>query len=596
MILISFIVLVVFAGYSSHQFYKTAQALDKQGFNSPPELALQIKSTIIFGSIFIIVCTLLILFLIYNHIKIKRRLILRDSEEGHIGDLLKKSERHLQAILDGSHDGIISIDNHGVIESFSLGASKTFGYDSCEVIGKDISVIILDEEKNQHKTYLKKASLTGIKYLHRSRQLYGRHKSGAPIPLEVTLNSYEENNKKKYVGVVRDISHLAVERNNLVTALQDAELASEAKNRLLSSASHELRTPLNAILGFSEILSKDNKIISDDDHFSYVQDIYSSAKLLLQLVNDVLDYAKIDSKKMKLIIDKVEVREVLQECLRMHSAAISEHKLKLKLCCKDSLWAYADRVRLKQVIINIISNAIKFNKERGLVTVDVSIENKQYVIISIADTGMGISENRITDLFEPFSRLHDLNIHIDGSGIGLSLSKNLIEKMNGEISYQNNPLGGSIFYIKIPLAKNPIIEIPIKQSLRKIEWGHLDVLYIEDNNVNIRLMERMLSRIGVNVNAVQSAELAYQYLESHKPNIILMDINLPGDCGHTAAKKILAMSDFTHTPILAVSASIDEMNDARDIFFDVIGKPFKSEELYLALQKASDSAIQKQNA
>lgn len=544
--------------------------------------------------VFVLVCIVLATFtnalFAVNYAHIKNKLRIKSNKLELLLKQMSENESHLQAVFDGSYDGIISIDSDGKIDEFSLGAVKIFGYESKDIVGKNINTIILDEEKDEHDQYIKKASLKGKKLIRRPRQLYGKHKSGHAIPVEVSLNKYEKCGQQKYVGVVRDVSDLSIERNNLVSALEKAELASEAKNRLLSSASHELRTPLNAITGFSEILLKDNDLLSSQDRLEHLKDIYESAGLLLRLVNDVLDYAKLDSDNLDLNLEKIHLKEVLQYCLRINSVAIEKKCLKLTLQCSDSLWVIADENRLKQVFLNVVSNAIKYNHKSGSIDIVADVADPGFVSVEVADSGVGINPSKAPLLFEPFSRLHDLSLNIDGSGIGLALSKNIIIKMGGDIFYRSNGSSGSVFSIVIPATTSEKIQDVSPEKVDCFLNGDLQILYVEDNPVNVRLMEKMLARINIGVDSVTSAEAAYSYLADKVPGVILMDINLPGDSGLVAAKKIHAMPGFLDIPILAVSASVDDIKRCTVDFVDVIAKPFNSEDLYQKLIRCAENS------
>ena len=537
-----------------------------------------------------VVALILSILLIRTYSGLKKRLAKRSYELEHLTRLLKKSERHLQAVLDGTYDGIISIDQQGRIENFNAGASAMFGYDRNEVLGKNIDIIIPDDEKYQHREVIKGAGLEGKKVIRRARQLYGQHKKGGLIPVEVTLNKIMSDDQVKYVGVIRDVSDLTLERNNLVTALAEAESANEAKNRLLSSASHELRTPLNAILGFSEILITDSESINTKQRAEHLQDIHRSAELLLLLVNDVLDFAKLDSGLVSLDLKPVRFSTLLQECLRMTQVEIDKKQIHCSVECEESGLVLADYLRLQQVLLNLLSNACKYNIDGGSIRVVAKSREPGRYCIDVIDSGIGIVADKLPDLFQPFSRLHDLRLPIEGSGIGLSLCKNLIESMGGTIEYHPNPIGGSVFTVCMPLAKKEQLECYQDQTILPVPVARsrCRILYVEDNVVNIRLMKAMLSRLDIDMDSVTSGEAALDYLQAQQPDIILMDINLPGLSGRETAERIRSNHMLDKVPMIAVSASIlDSLGPSDELFFDCIGKPFRAERIRSVIEQAS---------
>jgi len=507
----------------------------------------------------------------------------------YVQRLLKRSERHLQAIVDGTYDGIISINSDGIIDSFNAAAATMFGYSQSEVIGENIDVIIPDEEKLEHRKYVRNAGLTGKKVISVRRQLYGRHKNGALIPVEVTINRVLCDDRVIYVGVIRDVSELTTERNNLVTALLRAESASQSKDRLLSSASHELRTPLNAILGFSQILIADHDTVSVEQRVEFLEDIYSSAKLLQLLVNDVLDYAEIDGDHVELELEPVRFDVLMKECVRIIQPEFRKKNLRYSGACIGERWVLADSLRLQQVMLNLLSNACKYNVDGGSISVVAESRGEGHYCIDIIDSGIGIREDKLPSLFQPFSRLHDLRLPIEGSGIGLSLCKNLVELMAGTIQYKKNSAAGSTFTVCLPLTdKFPVDGEDWSSSNEKGKPNsHCRVLYVEDNAVNIRLMEAVMKRSNMHLDSVTSAESALDFLCLQRPDIILMDINLPGMSGREATRKIQNIPGYSDIPIVAVSASPVE-SDARskNLFFDFVSKPFRTEQIQSVMERA----------
>ncbi len=546
-----------------------------------PSLPAELYQLVLSLSFSLIV--LLVAFFLFFYARMKKALSQSENKFNKVTCLLNKSERHLQAVLDGTYDGIICIDQTGLITDFNQGAKNILGYSSAEAVGEHINLIIPDNEKAEHSRFVANADVSKKKVVGKARQLYGRHKDGSLVPVEVTLNRVVEEGRNKFVGVIRDVSELTIERNNLVDALSSAQQANDAKTRLLSLASHELRTPLNAIMGFSELLISDNESVSRKQRLAYLRDIHSSAELLLMLVNDVLDYAKLDSGRMTLEFKAVDLKALIINSVRMSKADFSLKNLNYQVRCENDLWVRADQLRLQQVLLNLLSNACKYNCSEGGIEIIAKADTEtSQVRVEVRDSGIGIAPEKQNLLFKPFERLHDSQLDIEGTGLGLSICKSMIEQMGGQIGYEANSGCGSIFYLVLPASsdRKTICDVPNNAEATEPSIVGLSVLYVEDNEVNIRLMAAIMDRLGVSMKAITSAEEAFEYLKNQRPDIILMDINLPGMSGQQAAREIRKLPHFQRTPIVAVSASIDgAMAGNEGVFDGLLGKPFKLDQI-----------------
>jgi len=304
--------------------------------------------------------------------------------------------------------------------------------------------------------------------------------------------------------------HLTRLNNDLVTALdeatsmqkemegakQEAEKANQAKNRFISSMSHELRTPMNAILGFSQLLSMDDLT---EDQMSSVDEIINGGDHLLSLIDDILNLSQIESGNVNLSIESVNIQRIIQECLSLIQPIAEKYQVTLKNNTNDNnnnihTTVLADQTRIKQVILNLLSNACKYNKEDGEVIIHYSNTKNNRLKLTIQDTGQGISAENQLELFKPFNRLGLENSNIQGTGIGLTITKQLIELMNGTLGLESIIDQGSQFWIELPLDEAPIaieaIATPIKipQNNKVSHAAQFKVLYIEDNPANLRLV------------------------------------------------------------------------------------------------------------
>ena len=379
-------------------------------------------------------------------------------------------------------------------------------------------------------------------------------------------------------------------------AKEEAETANRAKSEFLSRMSHELRTPLHGVLGFAQILDMDTDPALSDRQRTATKHILNSGEHLLALIDDVLDLARIDGGKLVLSIETVAPTAVLSECLEMIRGLAGSHGIALedRVSGKSLPPIRADMTRFHQVLINLLSNAIKYNHEGGCVSLDCEATAEGMLRISVADTGSGIPVDMQHKLFDPFQRLGKETSEIEGTGIGLTVAKELMEMMNGSIGFESTVGKGSTFWVDFPLAgeaeleeegtvrgfaaDDDAIETPREPVLAGGSDGHT-VLYVEDNPHNLRLMEAIIGETpGIHLISAGSAELGVKMAEKDAPDLILMDINLPGMSGTEAVHLLKANAKTRDIPVIAVTAaamSHDVGKGKKDGFSGYLVKPFK---------------------
>jgi len=370
----------------------------------------------------------------------------------HNQQLLQDAANRYQTILATIADALIHIDNKGLITSFNMAAENIFGYKAKEVIGHEVSILLPENERHAHAGYIAQSHIYEPRIIRRSRDLEGRRKDGSIFPLEINVAPMYVGTECSYIGILRDITQRKQAEAALLESKQKAESANRAKSDFLNSMSHELRTPLNSIIGFSELLGLEESL--DPLLKEQVSYIHEAGDHLLELVDDVLDLAKIEAGKLVTSPENVSARELLDECHALIKPLSVKTGVRFNIKQHShSCTVWADRRRLKQVLLNLLSNSIKYNRVGGEVTLTYSDDNDGWLRFMVSDDGPGIDESRLQELFVPFNRLGHEGTNIPGAGIGLVITKQLTEMMGGTLGVKSAPGKGSSFWVDIPLMR-----------------------------------------------------------------------------------------------------------------------------------------------
>ena len=327
-----------------------------------------------------------------------------------------------------------------------------------------------------------------------------------------------------------------------------------AKSEFMSRMSHELRTPLNSVLGFAQILEME---LTSPDTLEMVGYIHHSGKYLLELINEVLDISRIESGHISVMIEPVVLRDIERECIELVTPQANELGVTISSHLECDFQVLGDQQRLKQVLLNLLSNAIKYNRPNGSVTISCAQEHGR-VRLSVSDTGPGISVGLQARLFTPFDRLDAETKGIEGTGLGLALSKGLVEAIGGTLGVNSEVGKGSTFWIELPCAPSPESDGPESSgplALGAAKVAESTVLYIEDDVANVQLVERLLMQ-RPNINLVTSllGSMGVELAQLHRPDVILLDVHLSDMHGYEVLQRLQGDSRTIDIPVVVLSA------------------------------------------
>jgi hypothetical protein len=515
------------------------------------------------------------------------------------------------AILTSATFALIATDTAGVIQVFNVGASRMLGYEAAEMINRVTPCQIEDPHQllqraarlsdevgvliNPGLDMLTCKAALGFEDIYETAFIC---KQGTLLPTRVSITAlrHKLGTIIGYLMICTDNSeHIRVE-NLLREAIRTAETASAAKSEFLSRMSHELRTPLNAILGFAQLIETGNPKPTPLQK-SGVRQILNAGWYLLALINEVLDLALVESGRMNLSNEAISVSEIMQECQTMIAPQADKLGITMSFAPLDApLHVFADRIRLKQVVINLLMNAVKYNRPQGSVTVDFRAHSNGNLRINVRDTGLGMTPEQVKQLFQPFNRLGREDGVEEGTGIGLVVTKRLMELMDGSIGVTTLPDIGSVFWVELRLTSVPQRSVTdagedsVPAQLERRTASRYLVLYVEDNVANLELVAQIIARRS-DIRFVSAADATEGVARARTlvPDVILMDINLPGMSGLNALGILRADPRTAHIPVIALSANAiprDILSALEAGFHGYITKPIKISVFTRALDAA----------
>lgn len=468
-----------------------------------------------------------------------------------------ETERSYRSFFERSPAAVIRTRLDGTFDIASPAFARLFGYASPEELLADhprVTELYVDGARRRELvTALERdGAVTDF-------EVPMRHRNGSVLDIMTSVAAVagEEGRVTHLEGILLDVGTLKRAEQRARDAMLEAERANAAKSEFLSRMSHELRTPLNSILGFAQLLELDEL---DDDQRDSVQHILTAGRHLLELINEVLDIARIEAGRMTLSLEPVPATDVLADVVALLAPLAGRRGITISTGGGDGVYALADRQRLTQVLLNLLSNAIKYNRVGGSVTMGCSRVDGTGVVITVADTGRGIPPELVDRLFTPFDRLGVEAVSSEeGTGLGLVLSRHLAVAMGGSLDVVSRPGEGSTFTVTLPLAGDPTEHLERSGGMAHVAVsGDLDggtVLYIEDNLANLSLVERILSRRpGLRLLVAMQGRMGLDLAVQHRPDLVLLDLDLPDIPGWEVLTELRTDGRTATTPVVVVSA------------------------------------------
>lgn len=498
-------------------------------------------------------------------------------------------------VVEAAPNAMIMINSSGKMLLVNLQAEKMFGYKREELLDSTIEILVPERFRHVHP-----GLRTGFfhnpktRSMGAGRELFGRRRDGSEVPIEIGLNPLEIDGSSYVLTSIIDITERK-KTEQLIAAREAALEASRLKSQFLANMSHEIRTPLNGIIGLTNLLFTMTMTEAQQEH---LQGIRISADALLSLINDILDLSKIEADKMDFEIANFNLHQVVVDSISVATTAAKEKGLKIQYDIESRLpqWFLGDAAKLKQVLINLLGNAVKFTHE-GNISIKVkqlSADFLPYTIeFEVADTGIGISQEGRGKLFEPFTQGdNSTRRKYGGTGLGLSISKKLIEKMNGFIDVESQIGKGTRFWFRLPLEKGD--EVLEERSLDSTKLNPLlkamKILVVEDNAINQRVALGTLKNMGLSGQAVGNGLEALQILKQLKFDLILMDCHMPEMDGYEATIRIRNSEDpdIHKIPIIAMTANVMQGDRERCLSVgmnEYVSKPLVQRDLEKVLNK-----------
>jgi len=509
--------------------------------------------------------------------------------------LQSKIEEKYRLVLELAPDGIVVVDRNKKIQLVNIQTEKLFGYSKEELIGKELGIIIPDRFRNSHVVHENKfIAESKARAMGVGKELFGKRKDGIEFPVSISLSPIKiDENDAIILATIRDITEQKIISAELIEAKNKAEIATEvaetvlkSEQQFLANMSHEIRTPMNAIVGFTKVLLKTDLSTKQTE---YLRAIKTSGDALIVLINDILDLAKVDAGKMTFEQIPFKMKPSFAAVMHLFDIKMHENELEFINEYDNNIpeVLLGDFVRLQQIILNLISNALKFTS-KGQITVSAKLlnENDKEALIqfSVTDTGIGIAEDKLNFIFETFHQATSSTSRIfGGTGLGLAIVKQLVEKQGGTINVKSEINKGSTFSFTLSFPKtNATIELESGTFELDKEIQNIKVLVVEDIKLNQLLMRTILDEFKFKYDIADNGKIALEKMQTETYDIVLMDLQMPEMDGFEATAQIRNKLK-SKIPIIALTADVTSVDNDKCKAVgmnDYIAKPIDERVLY----------------
>lgn len=481
-------------------------------------------------------------------------------------DIAQKNEARLESIFDSLADGLIVINKEGIVEDFNPSALRLFGYTKKELSGMNVSTLIPKSRGFEHDGYIESYLKTGrIEIVGTGREVLCYHKNGSTFHAHLSVAEFTAGGNKLFTGIIHDISDRVEAEEELKTAIQKADRASNTKSEFLANMSHEIRTPLNGVMGMLELLRGTSLDTRQDN---YIKTAYSSANSLLSIISSILDFSQMESGTLSIQNMPFDIRKVIEDSVEQVAADIAEKGLEFNCLIADDVprTLTGDEAHLEQIILNLVSNSVKFT-DSGKISIKVFLAamdgSKAQIFFEIEDTGIGIAEHKLDDLFNAFTQEDNSPTRkYGGSGLGLAVTKRLVDLMEGEINVNSEEGKGTTFafslWFELPEFEEEAVTTAFRNDLR--------VLVVDDNKTNRDILSYYLTCWNISSSSAQDGKTALAILKKAVANgapyhVAIIDYLMPGMDGIELTQAIKSDERMANTEIIMLS-SADDSDDA----------------------------------
>ena len=531
------------------------------------------------------------------------------NEIAHRTSELEESEAKYQAIITHAADSIITISHDGIIKTLNSAAESVFGFTEDEILGSNIDTLIPDLINENGELIINKYTSSESDPQNNKDELVGKHKSESRFPIEANFSEVTLDNDSYYIAIVRDITVRKQIEQRIIEAKDSAVSSSRTKSEFLANMSHELRTPLNAIIGYSEILQEEMHAQKHNEHINDVKKIMESGKHLLALINNILDLSKIESGKMQLYYEDIDAKDAITEITSTIKPLIKHNSNELIVNVSDDLGLIQiDITRFRQILFNLLSNASKFT-ENGTITLTIvkcCLDNKDHIKIIVEDTGIGIEDSQISNIFQDFSQGDNSTTRkFGGTGLGLAITQRFCKLMKGSITAKSIPGEGSTFTVILPIDEklsepetfehathepaadtDPELVRMIQRHIGEERRKDISrVLVVDDDPTVHDMMRRMLSKEGFKVYNAHNGEEAIQLASALIPDLITLDIMMPSMDGWSVLRNLKATPALANIPVIMLSM-LDEKSMGEALgAVDFVTKPIEKNKIISQIKK-----------